>query len=376
MVFVLGRLAEEIIVGACKDHLKSKLSKLFGWLEKLGRKDDLQVAYAGAMTDAYAVCLEKLLAGMKLMGSSNRDLAEYEESLKSFIGDTDVAGEMLKAVKNPLDETVPSPAVLQDRWAEMECKPLPSDQLWPIVAGGFRSQAREKAFLTPKLRDILNARNHDQAVGLLKRIAGVAVNVRPDKYAVLMRTRYAPVDLANLMPSYADDPGRLVIRDVFVPQTVREDPPPVEVPKDLAEHLREKGGDDLADLDDEQRREVRGRIEKSRANYTSQSPRSVLDVVADSSNRLVTLTGEPGSGKSTLMRYLLLGVLEPLLDGAADERPAWTATFDQAFPLLIELRDFHALRGSGTNATASSTTSTTWARPSSGSLTTTGWTSA
>ena len=35
LALVLGKLAHEIIVDACKDHLKDKLKSFFGWLESL-----------------------------------------------------------------------------------------------------------------------------------------------------------------------------------------------------------------------------------------------------------------------------------------------------------------------------------------------------
>ena len=91
LVLVLGRLAQELITDACKDHLKGKLKRLFGWVEKSGRKDELQLAYEDAMQDAYAVCLEKLLSGLELMEFSKTELAQYEQSLKSFVRDVDVA---------------------------------------------------------------------------------------------------------------------------------------------------------------------------------------------------------------------------------------------------------------------------------------------
>ncbi len=104
------------------------------------------------------------------------------------------------------------------------------------------------------------------------------------------------------MPAYADDPGRMVIRDVFVAQNVRENPPPVEIPKDLAERLW-KGERHKADADthedlDEQR------LKRLGDAFVSQSPKPVLVVIAAAGNRVLVLTGEPNSGKSTLMRYL------------------------------------------------------------------------
>jgi hypothetical protein len=106
-----------------------------------------------------------------------------------------------------------------------------------FTAAAYHSQAKKQSLLDDSLRQILTARNVDEIRQLIQRQGGVKTQVRRDKYSQRMRTKFSPVDLANLMPSYADDPGRLVIRDVFVPQNVRENPPPVEVPKDLAERL-------------------------------------------------------------------------------------------------------------------------------------------
>jgi hypothetical protein len=49
LVLVLGKLADEIIGGACRDYLKGKLKSLFTKAAKLGSKDDLQLAFEGAM---------------------------------------------------------------------------------------------------------------------------------------------------------------------------------------------------------------------------------------------------------------------------------------------------------------------------------------
>jgi energy-coupling factor transporter ATP-binding protein EcfA2 len=221
---------------------------------------------------------------------------------------------------------------------------LPSDTLWNAVAIAFRRQAKKRIILSDELRELLNAQNLQQLRELIERQGGVKVQVRLDRYSQRMRTKFSPVDLANLMPAYADDPGRMVIRDVFVAQNVRENPPPVEIPKDLAERLRkggrhEAGDGAYKDLDEQQ-------LEKLSTAYVNQSPKPVLDVIAARGNRLLVLTGDPGSGKSTLMRYLLTGIIEPPVDRQSDSSLPWTLAFKDAFPLLIELRDFYALRRS------------------------------
>ena len=339
LVLVLGNLAQELITDACKDHLKNKLKKFFGWLEGLGEKDKLELAYQDTMEQAYGACLEMLLVNIKGLGYGDEELKQYASSLKAFIKDRRIAEELLKSVREPGNADLPSPVVLQERWLAIGGQALPSDTLWNGVAVAFRRQTTKRVILSDELRELLNAQNLQELKGLIERQGGVKTQVRRDRYSQRMQTKFSPVDLANLMPAYADDPGRMVIRDVFVAQNIRENPPPIEIPKDLAERLgkgeRPETSDDT--LDEKQ-------VEKLHTAYVNQSPRPVLEVIAAPSNRLLVLTGDPGSGKSTLMRYLLTGIIEPPIDRQSGQPLPWTTGFKDAFPLLIELRDFNALR--------------------------------
>ncbi|NQU23662.1 MAG: NACHT domain-containing protein, partial [Candidatus Nealsonbacteria bacterium] len=347
LLLVLGKLGHDVIGGACQDYLKDKLKGLFSKASKLGAKDDLQLAYEDAMQQAYETSCEVLLRNIETFGVKRSELPHYRESLEAFIRDRDVAAELYRSIEDPNDETAPSPQVLQDRWQAVDGHELPSDQLWLVTTLAYRNQALQQSFLSDPLREILLGKDVDRLLKEVLRQGGVKTQVRRDKYSLRMRTKFSPVDLANLMPAYADDPGRMVIRDVFVAQNVRENPPPVEIPKDLLkssphaprEAARHAERDDYTE-DDE-------RLEKLRTTYVSQSPKPVLDVIAATGNRLLVLTGEPGSGKSTLMRYLLTGIIEPPVDPQAGLPLPWTLAFEDAFPLLIELRDFYAMRRTG-----------------------------
>ncbi len=367
LVLVLGNLARELIADACKDYLKDKLKSVFGLLEKLGERDKVELAYQDAMEQAYEACLEMLLFNIKGFGYSDEELKQYGSSLKSFIKDKRVAKELLEAVREPGRDNLPSPDVLRERWEAVGGQELPSDMLWNTVVIAFRRQATKRIILSNDLRELLNAQNLRQLRKLIERQGGVKVQVRQDKFSQRMRTKFSAVDLANLMPAYADNPGQMVIRDVFVAQNVRENPPPVIIPKDLAGRLRKGERHDTddgthEDLDEQQ-------SDKLHTAYVSQPPKPVLDLIAKAGNRLLVLTGEPGSGKSTLMCYLLTGIIEPPVDRQSGKPLPWTSAFEGAFPLLIELRDF-TLCGGAANATASLSTSPTWARPTSGSWTT------
>ena len=347
LFLVLGKLADDVIGGACKDYLKGKLKGLFSKAEKLGSKDDLQLAYEGAMQQAYETCCEVLLRNIETFGVARNQLAQYQDSLKKFIKDPEVAAELFKSIQDPNDQTAPSPDILKGRWQTVDGRELPTDQLWLVTAAAYRTRTLDQSFLSQPLRGILTGRNVDKLLKEVLRQGGVKTQVRRDEYSRRMRGKFSPVDLANLMPAYADDPGRMVIRDVFVAQDVRENPPPVEIPKDLAERLRERkrrtDGQSFPqeeDLDEQQ-------LEKLGTAYVSQSPKPVLEVIAAAGNRLLVLIGEPGSGKTTLMRYLLTGIIEPPADPQSDSPLPWTEAFQDAFPLLIELRDFYALQQSG-----------------------------
>jgi len=342
LMVVLGNLAHDLITDACKDYLKDKLKSVFGWLEKLGEGDKVEHAYRDAMEQAFGACLEMLLSNIKSYGYSDEELKEYRPSLKSFIKDKVVAEELLNAIREPGRNDVPSADVLRTRWKAIGGQDLPNDDIWNTVVFAFRRQAKKRLILSDPLREILNAQNIEQLKDLIERQGGVKVQVRRDKYSQRMRIKFSPVDLANLMPAYADDPGQMVIRDVFVAQHVRENPPPVEIPKDLAERLNKgakQEGDD-ENVDEQQ-------LEKLRLTYVNQSPRPVLEVIAQPPYRLMVLTGDPGSGKSTLLRYLLTGIIEPPVDSKSGQPLPWTDSFKEAFSLLIELRDFYFLRQRG-----------------------------
>lgn len=115
--------------------------------------------------------------------------------------------------------------------------------------------------------------------------------------------RYRNLDMAVLSPDTLDDASSVSLMEVFLPQLVREDRPPDGLPKDLWRQLV-AGGDILvagipADVDIDL-------IVKAQQVHLSQAPQAALDVIHDPRNRLIVLLGDPGSGKSSLARYLVL----------------------------------------------------------------------
>lgn len=148
---------------------------------------------------------------------------------------------------------------------------------------------------------------------------------------------YRVLELARLSPEGLDEQLPVLLAQVFIEQHVRADPPPMELPKDLRRRLLEAGDLDLEELPEELDREL---LTKARAAHAASIPRPVLDVVTEPSQRLVALLGDPGAGKSSLLRYLALTLAGLFAadtqtgdDGVLSRLAGW-------LPLLVELRDY------------------------------------
>ena len=142
--------------------------------------------------------------------------------------------------------------------------------------------------------------------------------------------RYRVLDLSALTPPSRDDvdDGRILLKDVFVPQLVRKNRPPQELPKEMLAKLYAQG-----ELKPEELPEGVDNIKQLQATWVQVEPEPVLTVIPQ--NKRLVLLGDPGSGKSTLARYVLLSVLaENLVVFGTDD------TFAGHLPLLVELRDY------------------------------------
>src|SRR5215475_2902479 len=164
------------------------------------------------------------------------------------------------------------------------------------------------------------------------------------RYYERLGARYQRVGLEILirLTERGEHPAML-LGEVFVPQSVRADPPPLELPREVWRRLAEAGQIGALDQPEQLGRE---RLEQARRSYQARPARSVLDVLAGPAGRRLVLLGGPGAGKSTLARYLVLS-----LAGTTDGDPAGSATDANAqtgalqelagsLPLLVELHTY------------------------------------
>ncbi|MFJ9455761.1 NACHT domain-containing protein [Kitasatospora sp. NPDC101447] len=149
-------------------------------------------------------------------------------------------------------------------------------------------------------------------------------------YARRVRETYGRLDLEVLTPlSEQGEHPAVELREVFVTPQVREDPPPVELPRELVQRLAVYGefaGDALPPG------LGRPAVEQLCDDYLDRPTEDALSVLTGPRGRRVVLLGDPGSGKSTLARYLAL----TLCQGAAGP----LAPLDGLVPLVVELRQY------------------------------------
>ncbi|MDC0767363.1 NACHT domain-containing protein [Streptomyces sp. HD] len=152
------------------------------------------------------------------------------------------------------------------------------------------------------------------------------------RYSIRIRETYGRLDLDVLIPTEEGEHPPVGLDEVFVAPTVRADPPPVELPRDIRQRLVD-AGEWPSSLPPGLEREA---LERARRAYADRPARDVLEVLADPGEHRIVLLGDPGAGKSTLARHLALALTQEMPAGAPLEPLAGR------MPLVVELREYAA----------------------------------
>ena len=157
-----------------------------------------------------------------------------------------------------------------------------------------------------------------------------------EKYAQRCRKRWEAIDLTALaapgaLDSEVDAPK---LSQVFIPQACRRSRPAMSLPRD---YLQKQG----LDPDEEERL-----LSELQARWERQERLSTLDLLARNEVRKLVLLGDPGAGKSSLTRFVLLQLLDPLADPESAHGD-WHRALNGHWPVLIELRDLLAREAEG-----------------------------
>ncbi|MGY6025276.1 NACHT domain-containing protein [Streptomyces spinosirectus] len=153
-------------------------------------------------------------------------------------------------------------------------------------------------------------------------------------YAAQLGVLYGRLDLEVLVPTTEGEHPHMELREVFVPPSVRADPPRVELPVELYRRLVESGelgaresGQTLPPGVDQRQ------WEQARQAYRERPAVALLDALASQEARHIVLLGDPGAGKSTVARYLALTLVSDTSSGPIQ-------ALEGLLPVVVELRRY------------------------------------
>jgi len=331
-----GATAGKLLKKAAERHVEKVFQGRIEGLAGLGQKKPM----VQVMELAWRLTLDTVIEQVRVLGGyeeNDPELKEVAKALLRLLDNDHVGAELLQAVLDPDNAETMDPDVFRASWTVCEGPDFPTAFTWEGALQAYRSRLKKVLPKTQGLRDQLDSEN---LAAIRKLLEGVGPKGNEAKYARAVRARYRVLDLSALREGGA--PGQrplFEVETVFVPQQIRLDPPPVEVPRDVLLKLGEEGVDLLVEEDEDLAR----RLDHAREALSKRPPEPVLQALAEPANKHVVLIGGPGSGKSTLTRYLLLSTLEE--PGHGDEE--WMKAYRGHIPLLLELREFQLAVGEG-----------------------------
>jgi len=229
-------------------------------------------------------------------------------------------------------------SLVANTWVELKLDPLPEDFKWTRVAENYSRAIKKYIKNDSELRNAYAIALHERQTEALERLAPPDPGFDLTAYRqFLIEKKCNALQLAVLHSSSYQFDRKLTLWSVFVPQSARESAPISEVPPELERRLREQGQltqsedeDDRKQLADLRKRYTQTEVEEDqkkladlRRRFQSSRVRPVLEIL--DSNRQVVVVGDPGSGKTSLLKYLAL---------------RWAKEDLGLLPVLVDLKEY------------------------------------
>jgi predicted NACHT family NTPase len=317
---VLEDFAKDVVNDSAKDYVKNCFGNVFKSLQK-----DAHEKALGKTIKELAQLIDDQLCDA---GVPTHRTEAWANDAKEFVRSKAVQTVMRQAFESSAS-TVDG-VLLEQGWPSTVTARLPVDFDWEIVAKTFSKRLKNLRANDSDLRQIYEAQAIGEIAESNRQMAGIVPGFDLNAYRRSLLRQYQRLQLQSLDP-YSDRIAQL--RSVFVEQNVREcqeyAPQLLTLPKETRRRFLEQSGDgkwNLAEL--EARQEL---VEERLRSYHSQSSRPVFEVVGDPRAERMVILGDPGSGKSSLLRYLALQWAEKQDDAVLRDAPVI---------LLIELRDY------------------------------------
>jgi NACHT N-terminal Helical domain 2 len=333
LIPIFGAAAPSFLGRTAASLVQRKLGQ--AWSDRKERKK-AEAAYREAI-ETWLVALVRNLEALALDEAEIRlFFADYIAALERFLADEEVSDELLR----PFSEATPEPrldhARLLARWQALELPDLPEDFNAAGVCRAYVKELNRQRIVTEELRARHQAQIQEHQRDLLQQLVGPRTALDLTQYARAVRQRYQTLDLSALAPAGRDDPDAapLRLRDVFIPQHARRSRPVYTLPRDYLVRQR---------FDPDKEEERAAVIQKS---WREAKREPALDLLSAENAQHSVLLGDPGAGKSSLARYVLLSLLNETPASVA-ELPPWRERLRGYLPILVELRRYIAREAEG-----------------------------
>ena len=260
--------------------------------------------------NAIQLFIEEFLIELEDKTPLSSSIPGYHDQLKRFI--EHAAPEIAGWLQPETKEVDLGP--VERMWGGLGPDPLPEDFDWALVAKSYARDIRKHVKSDPVLRAILETALHEQQIEWeqqsaesLARLAGPDPGFDLTGYRNYLRKRCAQLQHSAIHISTYD--RRINLWNVFVPQSARESATVRELPRELLRRLRQEGHI-TGEYDDAE-------IARLREGYRSSPVNPVLDILKR--DRLVVVLGDPGSGKTSLLKFLMMRWVEK----AVGPLPVW-----------------------------------------------------
>jgi len=252
------------------------------------------------------------------------------DAIKVFLRKQDVQKTLAELFLEPDYQL--DPKMFAHSWEQLPYPwSLPEDFSWQRIAKRFARKVRDIRDSDVELKQTFDNLQQRSNADALKELQGLPPDFDLDLYREALVERFGNLSLDSMDTSGAYYAVQLW--SVFVPQSVREchtyRPQLLELPKEHLQRLLDQGEIDEAELRELQKQET----EQQRSSFLEQPLQPVMDLLKpENLDGNIVILGDPGSGKSSLLRFL---ALEWARNENANQR------YSQTLPLLIELRDYN-----------------------------------
>lgn len=323
--WVFRPILEDLAKDVAKDAAKSYVGRCFKNVFSIIHRDPLAKATGLAIKELLELIESELIRADVEEGRLN----DWVDDVQRFVKRDEVREAISSLFLQPdyhLD-----PKTFATAWKQLDgAHTLPEDFSWPFIAKRLTVKVAEIRHSSTELEEMFSSLTKTQDAKALQELAGLPPDFNLENYREALVERYGNLDFASLDTTGAYY-NNVRLWNVFVAQSVREcheyDPQLLEVPKEHLQRLALAG-----ELEAEQIAESEKLHHERRQAYVNQSPRPVLGVAGDSTIACLVLLGDPGSGKSSLLRFLAMRWAR--IDDT-------NLRYTQPLPLLIELREYN-----------------------------------